>query len=115
MNKSSTRYFSNKQEKQIADKLKGHKQANSGATNFVKGDIALNNWLIEAKTATIEKQSFTIKKQWIEKNKEEAFAMNKPHQAIAFNFGGDTVFDDNYFIISASDFELFVSLLNKEQ
>lgn len=116
MNKSSTRYFSNKQEKQIAYKLKGHKQANSGATNFVKGDVILDDWLIEAKTAVTEKQSFSIKKQWIEKNKEEAFAMNKSHQAIVFNFGGDnTTFDDNYFIISASDFELFINLLNKER
>lgn len=116
MNKSSTKYYSNKQEKQIADKLSGHKQANSGATNFVKGDIVLSDWLIEAKTAVREKQSFSIKKEWMEKNKEEAFAMNKTHQAIVFNFGGDnTVFADNYFIISASDFELFVNLLNKER
>lgn len=112
---NSTRYYSNRQEKQIAKKLNGHKQANSGATAFVKGDIALYDWLIEAKTAVKEKQSFLIKREWVEKNKEEAFAMNKAHQAIAFNFGGDNLdYNDNYFIITASDFELFVNLLNKE-
>lgn len=112
---NSTRYYSNKQERQIAEKLKGHKQANSGATAFVKGDISLDDWLIEAKTATKEKQSFSIKKEWIEKNKEEAFAMNKSHQTVTFNFGGDNLdYNDNFFIITAKDFELFINLLNKE-
>ena len=37
MNKSSTRYFSNKQEKHIAKELGGKQTANSGATPFYKG------------------------------------------------------------------------------
>ena len=36
MNKNSTRYYSNKQEKHIAKKVTGNRQANSGATLFSK-------------------------------------------------------------------------------
>ena len=42
MNKSSTRYFSNKQEKHIAKELGGKQTANSGATPFYKGLTSCN-------------------------------------------------------------------------
>lgn len=37
-NKEATRYFSDKQEKEVAKMLEGHQTPNSGATGFVKGD-----------------------------------------------------------------------------
>lgn len=40
MNKNSTRYYSNKQEKQIAKTVGGKLQANSGATLFQKRGCA---------------------------------------------------------------------------
>lgn len=97
----TTRFFSNKQEKHIAKELKGKQVANSGATAFNKGDILLENWLIEAKTCTSEKQSFSIKKEWLEKNKEEAFAMRKDYNALAFNFGDNK----NYYIVDEKTFK----------
>ena len=100
MNKP-TRFFSNKQEKYIAKELDGKKVANSGATAFNKGDVLLENWLIEAKTCTSEKQSFSIKKEWLEKNKEEAFAMRKDYNALAFNFGDNK----NYYIVDEKTFK----------
>ena len=42
MNKNSTRYYSNKQEKRVAKTLNGKKQSNSGATAFVKYALQLN-------------------------------------------------------------------------
>lgn len=42
MNKNSTRFFSHKQEKQIAKTVGGKLQTNSGATLFSKGDIKTN-------------------------------------------------------------------------
>ena len=78
----STRYYSNRQEKQIVKELGGKQVSNSGATAFHKGDVSMNNFLIEAKTVTKHKDSFSIKLAWLLKNKEEAFAMHKPYNAL---------------------------------
>lgn len=86
MNKP-TRYYSNKQEKHIAKSVKGKQTSNSGATAFSKGDITTDNWLFEAKAKTTPSDSFSIKKSWIEKNKEEAFAMHKDYSALVIDFG----------------------------
>ena len=107
MNKNSTRYFSSKQEKQVAKELGGKRTANSGATRFVKGDILLDDWCLECKTCTTEKKSFSIKREWIEKNEEEAFAMGKHHSAICFNFG-ESHNVQNYYIINEKEFERLV-------
>lgn len=82
-----TRFYSNKQEKHIANTVGGKKVANSGATPFNKGDVTTENWLFEAKTKTTESNSFSIKREWLEKNKEEAFAMRKDYSALVIDFG----------------------------
>lgn len=82
-----TRFYSNKQEKKIAKAVQGQQVANSGATAFKKGDVTTENWLFEAKTKTTESKSFSIKREWIEKNKEEAFAMGKDYNALVIDFG----------------------------
>lgn len=109
INKSATRYFSSKQEKHVAKAVGGKQVANSGATMFSKGDVARDNWLIECKTKTSPSQSMSIKKEWLEKNEEEAFAMQKEHSALAFNFG-DAHNAQNYYIISEQEFLRFLKL-----
>lgn len=106
--KHPTRWYSNKQEKQVAKLVNGKQTANSGATAFSKGDIRTDKWIIEAKTLTEPKKSHTIKKEWLEKNAEEAFAMNKPYNALAFDFGDG----DNYFIVDAKTFKKLVDILD---
>ena len=108
----NTRKFSNAQEKYIAKTLGGKKQANSGATPFQKGDVKLDKFLIEAKTTTTAKESFTVKKTWLEKNKEEAFAMGKPHSVLAFNFGENRN-KSNFYIIDEGLMMTLVELINK--
>lgn len=98
--KKPTRWHSNKQEKQVAKAVHGKQVANSGATALSKGDVRTKDWLIECKTSTTPKQSFSIKKEWLEKNKEEAFAMNKLYNALAFNFGTG----NNYYIVDEKTF-----------
>lgn len=100
MNKP-TRFYSNKQEKAIAKAIGGKQTANSGATAFSKGDVVADNWLIEAKTATTEKKSFAIKKEWLEKNKEEAFAMRKDYNALCFDFGDN---GKRYYVVDEKTF-----------
>ena len=109
MNKSSTRYFSNKQEKSVAKAVGGKKVANSGATPFYKGDVCTRNILVECKTSMTEKQSFSIKKEWIEKNNEEAFAMGKFFSALAFDFGDGV----NHYVIDEEMFQMLCRHINE--
>lgn len=85
--KRPTRFYSKRQEKSIAKAVEGKVVPNSGATVFKKGDVTTDNWLFEAKTKTSESKSFTIKREWLEKNKEEAFAMGKDYNALVIDFG----------------------------
>jgi hypothetical protein len=82
-----TRHYSSKQEKQVAKSLGGKVQKNSGATTWQKSDILLDNWVIECKTTTKEQKSFSIKEEWLLKNKQEALFMGKEFEALVFNFG----------------------------
>ena len=107
MNKP-TRFYSNRQEKKVAKAVGGRKTANSGATSFSKGDVVTERILIECKTCVSEKKTFSIKKEWIDKNKEEAFAMNKPYSALAFNFGP---YSENYYVIDERMFNILQELL----
>lgn len=113
-NKTATRYFSNRQEKHVAKVLGGRQTANSGATMFQKGDVVLDDsdWLIECKTCTKEKQSFSIKREWLEKNEEEAFAMGKSHSALCFNFG-EPHNTQNYYIVTEQEFKELLKEVNK--
>jgi len=98
-----TRFYSNNQERKVAKTVGGSQVANSGATPFHKGDVTTtgrDGWLIECKTSTSEKASFSIKKEWLTKNKEEAFAMGKDHNALCFDFGDNK----HYYIIDEKTF-----------
>lgn len=106
--KKPTRYFSSKQEKQVAKKLNGNIQKNSGATQWQKGDVKLDKYLLECKTKTTKSESISIKKEWLEKLNKEALFMGKPNSALVFNFGPD---EKNYVIISE---DLFKELLENE-
>lgn len=105
-----TRKYSNLQEKRIAKKFHGRKQLNSGATMFQKGDVITDKILIECKTKVKESKSISIQKDWIEKLKEEAFAMRRPYWAIIFNFGDN----EDYFIINEKLFKQLIEGLQDE-
>ena len=110
--KEPTRYFSKKQETKVAKSLDGDVQCNSGATDFRKGDVTTEQFLIECKTKTSHSKSISIKKDWLLKNKQEALFMGKPYNALAFSFGPD---EPNYYIIDEYLFqELLEYLKNKD-
>ena len=95
-----TRFFSSKQEKRIAKAVNGQRVVNSGATAFSKGDVRTDEWLFEAKPKTSESQSFSIKKEWLLKNREEMFAMGKSYNALVFDFGDG----NNYYVLDEKTF-----------
>ena len=96
-----TRYYSDRQEKAVAKALQGRQTSNSGATSFYKGDVTTDDWLIECKTSCSGKLSFSIKKSWLEKNREEAFAMGKSYNALCFDFGDN---GNRYYVIDEKTF-----------
>jgi hypothetical protein len=106
----NTRKYSNLQERRIAKKLQGKKQLNSGATMFAKGDVVTDNFLVECKTKIKDSKSISIQKEWIEKLKEECFAMRKPYWAISFSFGDN----EDYFIINEKLFKQLMEACNNE-
>lgn len=112
-NKESTRYFSSKQEQYVAKLLGGQNNSSSGSGHFRKGDVIQKDasLLIECKTTMEEKQSFSIKKEWIDKNKEEAFAMRLDNTCVVFNFGPDK---ENYFVINEKLMKFLVEKLKED-
>jgi len=98
-----TRYYSNKQEKETASKLSGgRKQVNSGATAFKKGDVTTKTVLVENKTTVKDVKSFSIKKEWLTKLKEEMFAMNKQFCVLVFGF---TSAKAEYVVVPIDDYK----------
>lgn len=112
-NKDATRYHSDRHEKSICKALGALQQSNSGAGVFRKGDCIHNgaSLLIEAKTTMTDKESFSIKKDWIIKNKEEAFALRKANSCICFNFGPE---QENYYIINERLMRFLVDKLTED-
>lgn len=107
-----TRYYSTRQEKQVAKTLGGTRTKNSGATMFQKGDLTTDDWLIECKTKMSPSESMSIKKEWLEKNLKESLFMGKKYNALAFNFGPD---ESNYYIIDEQLFQCLVELLKENK
>jgi len=109
-NTSSTRYYSDAQEKSVCRALNARQQPNSGATLFSAGDVVQKDasMLIECKTCMTDQNSFSIKKDWLAKNKEEAFSLRLDNCAIAFNFGPN---QPNHYIINESLMQFLVEKL----
>ena len=96
----------------MAQTLHGQRQINSGATPFAKGDVVLDDWLIECKTKTTTSESISIKKDWLEKNSVESLFIGKKYNALTFNFGPNT---PNYYIIDEQTFQAFVDALSERK
>ena len=113
-NKEATRYASSVQEKRVAGKFGGKVSSNSGAGLFNKGDVVCEDasLLVECKTCMEPKKSFSINKDWIEKNKEEAFRLRLDNHVIAFNF--DYQDKKDYYIIDDKLMGFLVHCLEKE-
>lgn len=109
----TTRYFSEMQESSVVDLIGGFRVSNSGAGAFTKMDV-INKGAsigIECKTPMTEKDSFSIKKDWVEKNRKEARDMRLFNQAIAFTFGPG---QENLFIIDEKLFKFLIEKLEEE-
>ena len=106
-----TRFYSDKQEKKVAKAVSGKQTANSGDTAFSKGDVRNDLFLLECKTHTEFRENFTVKHEWIDKNREEAFQMGRKHAALALDFGDG----EQHYIISEKDFLEYMNYLKENE
>lgn len=112
-NKDCTRYYSNLQEETVAKDMNATICSNSGANRFCKGDLIHNpTMLFECKTVTSPKTSFSIKKEWIEKNEQERFSQRVDNSCIVFNFEPN---GENYYIIDKKLMQYLLEKLDEEQ
>lgn len=75
---------------------------------FMPSDIVTNKVAIECKTCEKQQKTFTIKKEWIDKNRDESLLNNKDYTAIVFNFGPDT---ENFAVIDMTLFNTLIKYL----
>lgn len=99
------------QEKEIAKLLGGRVQAGSGGTKFGGGDVHTDNFLIEAKTSTTTKNSFSVKRSVLGKMRLQAHEQRKPFSALAFRFGPN---EPDFYIIDQNLMKRVVEQLDKE-
>ncbi len=107
----STRAFSDKQESTVAKLLSGKKVAGSGSPHFCGGDVKTKSFLIECKTTTTPKKSFSIKKDWLEKVEQERMDLQMPYSALAFQFEPD---GENYFVVKDTLFKQMVEAFTND-
>lgn len=108
----NTRCLSKHHEETVAKYLHIHRQANSGATPFAKGDLADENWLIECKTKMQPATSFTVPLDWLKKNDEERRQMLRSHSALAISFDQG---DSSYFIVDQKTFAMMKAALDEQE
>lgn len=113
MNKESTRAYSTQHEESVCKALNGKRQPQSGGGKFRKGDVVVkdSSLLVECKCSMSQKDSFSIKKEWITKNKEERWTQRLSNSAICFNFEPN---GNNYYVIDEILMKYLVEKLREE-
>jgi len=96
----TNRDYAQEQDARIAFKGPFKIQINSGAMRGRKGDLFDEQTLIETKTVTTSKSSFTVKKSWMLKLAKEAFSMGKLLYGLVFSFGDG----EDYIVLEYNDF-----------
>lgn len=74
----------------------GKQVIGSGSTPFLKGDVITEDFFIECKTKVKPSSQITVKKEWLEKAREQAYQMRKPDYILALSFGDAT----DYYLIT---------------
>lgn len=111
MKEKPTRYFSKKQENNVAKQLNMKCTPNSGATPWSKGDVNDNSLLLECKTCTKVQSSMSVKKAWLQDIKKEQYMMNKSMSGVVIDFGD---VKEQYVILTMEDFKMLYELYKKE-
>lgn len=113
-NKNSTRYYSSLQENNVARLLGGKVTPSSGSGKWEKGDVIVKEAgiSVECKTTLTEKSSISVKKEWLEKHKREAWEDRMSNSAVAISFTPEG--NNNYFVIDEKLMKFLVEKLKAE-
>ena len=107
-----TKYYSDKQERAVAKALGGKQVGGSGASLRSLGDVRVGDKiLIECKTSTSEKNSYSVKRAVLEKIRKEAVEMRRYYSILAFNFGPET---EKYYVIDENTVRFLIDAINNE-
>lgn len=101
-------------EANLAKRLKGVQTIASGAIAFDKGDIKLEQFLVESKATILD--SLTVSLNWLAKINQEALERTR-HPALAIQFvtsNGSIKKNGSWVLIKESDFIDYLSYLEKE-
>lgn len=105
-----TRFFSKKQEDSVAKTLGGARQLNSGATKFNKGDVMVDDWVIECKTKVVPSETMTMHKEWFTELESDRAAESASYSALCFSFGDGV----NYYAMDEKTFKFLLSIARGE-
>lgn len=106
----STRYFSSKQEKQVAKSLGGTNDLQSGGGKWNKYDVVVDEWAIECKTKVTPHESITFQKDWFAQAESARANALKSYSAVCFSFGDGV----NYYAVDEKTFKFLLSLSRGE-
>ena len=105
-----TRFFSKKQEDSVAKALGGARQLNSGSTKFNKGDVMVDDWVIECKTKVVPSETMTMHKEWFTELESDRAAESASYSALCFSFGDGV----NYYAMDEKTFKFLLSIARGE-
>lgn len=115
---TSTYGKAQKQTELIAKFLGVKPTARSGATqNGGKGDMVDALSLFECKTQMVEKESFTVRREWLAKIKKEQFEDRKSKSFLVFDFGRASI-EEAFVVMTLRDFEEMYTIykeVNKDE
>lgn len=110
ISKKPTKYFSSQQERRIAKSLDGTNDLQSGGGKFIKSDVVLEEWVIEAKTKVVPQSSITIHKDWFTSVEQDRADMKKSYAAVCFSFGDGK----DYYAMDEKTFKFLLAISRGE-
>ena len=107
-----TKFFSDRQEKAIADYLGWSVVAASGATQFNKGDVIADDWLGECKTHTTEKTRSEFNYGWLKKLIPQSTAIRR--SPVVFFDNGTQKIEDTWCIVQRGSIVKNITIIDAE-
>ena len=87
------------QEKNVSEYLGMKLTPRSGGTIYKKGDVTDATFLLDCKTVMSPKESYSIKKEVLEKADKERFEDRKQYYGIVFDFGNPKNIGKDTFVV----------------
>lgn len=94
------------QEERVARLFNGKRTPQSGGGRFVLGDVLAEDFFVECKTSVTVKDSYSVKREILNKADEQRREMGKEFYVLAFSFGDG----EDFFVLNKKAMNRFISL-----